>query len=87
MRRQIHNSHKINLSGTGAPEIGGFTSAEAVRLIQGIAGINLLGCDIVEVLPQYDHADITALLAASIAYEFVSLFALKKKNNALGGVG
>lgn len=66
--------------GTGTPEIGGFTSSEAVRLIQGLAGINLVGCDVVEVLPQYDHADITALLAASIAYEFVSLFALNKKS-------
>ncbi len=69
--------------GTGTPEIGGFTSAEAVRLIQGLAGINLVGCDVVEVLPQYDHADITALLAASIAYEFVSLFALNKKRQSV----
>ena len=69
--------------GTGTPEIGGFTSAEAVRLIQGLAGIRLAGCDVVEVLPQYDPADITALLAASIAYEFVSLFALWKKESRL----
>lgn len=66
--------------GTGTPEVGGFTSAESLELVRGLEGINWVGCDVVEVLPQYDPAQITALLAANIAYEFISLVALRKKN-------
>ena len=65
--------------GTGTPEVGGFTSAEAMRLIRGLAGLNIIGFDVVEVLPAYDPAQITALLAANIAYEYISLIALGKK--------
>lgn len=64
--------------GTGTPEIGGFTSAEAVDLIRGLKGLKFVGFDVVEVLPDYDVADITALLAANIIYEFLSLIALSK---------
>ena len=65
--------------GTGTPEVGGFTSGEAIELIQGLKGLNLIGCDVVEVLPDYDAAGITAILAANIIYEFLSLVALNKK--------
>lgn len=65
--------------GTGTPEVGGFTSAETLRLIRGLKGINMVGFDVVEVLPAYDPSQITALLAANIAYEFISLIALSKK--------
>lgn len=65
--------------GTGTPEVGGFTSSETLRLIRGLEGLNLVAFDLVEVLPQYDPSQITALLAANITYEFVSLVALKKK--------
>jgi agmatinase len=64
--------------GTGTPEVGGFTSSEALRLVRGLEGLNLVAFDLVEVLPQYDPSQITALLAANIAYEFISLIALKK---------
>lgn len=64
--------------GTGTPEIGGLTSAEAIDLIRGLQGLNFVGFDVVEVLPDYDVADITALLAANIVYEFLSLIALSK---------
>ena len=64
--------------GTGTPEVGGFTSSEALRLVRGLAGLNLIAFDLVEVLPQYDPSQITALLAANIAYEFISLIALRK---------
>ena len=67
--------------GTGTPEIGGFTSAEAVDLVRGLRGLNFVGFDIVEVLPDKDPAEITALLAANIVYEFLSLIALNKKSN------
>jgi agmatinase len=62
--------------GTGTPEIGGFTSREAQELVRGLSGIDIAGCDIVEVYPQYDSpAQITALLAATVAFEFLSLLA------------
>ncbi|MFC1802527.1 agmatinase, partial [Thermoproteota archaeon] len=65
--------------GTGTPEIGGFTSIEALRVVRGLKGLNLIGFDLVEVLPQYDPSQITALLASNIVYEFMSLIALSKK--------
>jgi agmatinase len=66
--------------GTGTPEIGGFTSREAQEFVRGLVGLDIVGCDIVEVLPPYDSAQITALLAANVAHEFLSLFALGRKN-------
>ncbi len=69
--------------GTGTPEVGGFTSAESIRLIRGLDGLYILGFDVVEVLPAYDPAQITALLAANIAYEYISLIALRKKKNQM----
>ena len=65
--------------GTGTPEIGGFTSREAQEFVRGLAGLDIVGCDVVEVLPPYDSAQITALLAANVAHEFLSLFALRRK--------
>ena len=65
--------------GTGTPEIGGFTSAEAVSLIRGLQGLHLIGADIVEVAPAFDPTGVTALLASNIAYEVLSLLALAKK--------
>jgi len=65
--------------GTGTPEVGGFTSSEALRMVRGLKGLDLIGFDLVEVLPQYDPSQITALLAANIVYEFISLIALRNK--------
>jgi len=65
--------------GTGTPEVGGFTSREALRVVRGLRDLDLVGFDLVEVLPQYDLSQITALLAANIVYEFISLIALRKK--------
>jgi len=66
--------------GTGTPEIGGFTSREAQEFVRGLAGFEIVGCDVVEVLPPYDPAQVTALLAANVAHEFLSVFALGRKN-------
>jgi agmatinase len=66
--------------GTGTPEIGGFTSREAQEFVRGLVGLDIVGCDVVEVLPPYDAAQITALLAANVAHEFLSLFAFGRKN-------
>jgi len=68
--------------GTGTPEVGGFTSSEAMDLVRGLKGLNFVGFDLVEVLPAYDPSEITALLASNIIYEFISLLALNKKQNA-----
>ena len=70
--------------GTGTPEVGGFTSSEALRVVRGLRGLDLVGFDLVEVLPQHDPSQITALLAANIVYEFISLIALRKKLAAEG---
>jgi agmatinase len=69
--------------GTGTPEVGGFTGAEALDLIRGLKGLDYVGFDVVEVLPDYDVAEITALLAANIVYEFLSLIALNKNSELL----
>jgi agmatinase len=66
--------------GTGTPEIGGFTSREAQEFVRGLLGLKLVGCDVVEVYPAYDPAQITALLAANVAHEFLSLVAARRKN-------
>ena len=60
---------------TGTPEAGGMTSRELLEIVRGFDGLNLVGADIVEVSPVYDHAEITGVAAANLAYEFVSLFA------------
>jgi agmatinase len=70
--------------GTGTPEVGGFTSSEALRVVRGLRGLDLVGFDLVEVLPQHDPSQITALLAANIVYEFISLIALRKKLESEG---
>lgn len=68
--------------GTGTPEVGGFTSAETLRLVRGLLGLDIVGFDMVEVLPGYDHpAHITSLLAANLVYEFISLISLALKNS------
>ena len=65
--------------GTGTPEIGGFSSHEALKLMLGICpGLNLVGMDLVEVLPESDHAAITSFAAAGIMHAFVSVLALNK---------
>lgn len=65
--------------GTGTPEVGGWTSGEAIEVIRGLQNLNYVGFDVVEVLPDCDRADLTALTAANIIYEFLSLIALNKK--------
>jgi len=64
--------------GTGTPEVGGLTSYEALQLIRGLRDLSLVGGDLVEVSPPYDHAGITAILAANLVFEFLSLLALRK---------
>ncbi len=65
--------------GTGTPEVGGFNGAQCLQLVRGLAGLNFIGFDVVEVMPAYDPAHITSLLAANIVYEFMALIALQKQ--------
>lgn len=60
--------------GTGTPVPGGLSTFQALDIIRGLAGINLVGMDVVEVAPAYDHAEITALAAAQIAIELLCLY-------------
>jgi agmatinase len=64
--------------GTGTPEIAGITSRELVGILRGLQGLNLVAGDIVEVAPAYDHAEITSLAAATIAFEMVNLIACRR---------
>jgi agmatinase len=64
--------------GTGTPEVGGLTSHEAQRLVRGLAGLSLVGGDVVEVAPVFDGpGQITALLAANVMFEFLCALATK----------
>ncbi len=58
-------------SGTGTPEIGGLTIIQAMEIIRGCRGMNLVGCDLVEVAPAYDLSGATALTAANLLYEML----------------
>ena len=63
--------------GTGTPEVGGLSTAEALACLRALAGIDLVGADVVEVSPPYDGpGQQTALAAANVAYELLSLRAL-----------
>jgi len=61
--------------GTGTPEAGGLTSRELLGILRGLAGCRLVGADVVEVAPAYDHAEITGMAASHTAYELLALFA------------
>ncbi|MBC7815425.1 MAG: agmatinase [Planctomycetaceae bacterium] len=65
--------------GTGTPEVGGFTSHQMLRLLRGLSGLNLVGADLVEVAPPYDPQQITAILAANLAFELLSLMANNRR--------
>jgi len=69
--------------GTGTPEVGGFTTYEAQKMLRGLAGLNFIGFDLVEVLPDRDNNQITALNAANIAFEFVCLLAVKRRMDSV----
>ncbi|MEX2372865.1 MAG: arginase family protein, partial [Dehalococcoidia bacterium] len=62
--------------GTGTPEAGGLSSREALAILRAMRGARIVGADIVEVSPSYDHAEITSIAAAHIGYEILSLMAL-----------
>ena len=61
--------------GTGTPEVGGLTTLEALRLLRGLRGLDLIGGDVVEVAPPFDQTGNTALVGASMMFEILCLLA------------
>ncbi len=72
--------------GTGTPVSGGLASWQALEFIRGLTPLNLVGMDVVEVSPPYDHAEITALAAATVAHDWLCVLAqqLGAKTNSIG---
>jgi agmatinase len=62
--------------GTGTPEAGGLTSRELLGVLRGLRGLPIVGADIVEVAPAYDHAELTGIAAAHVAYDLLGLLAV-----------
>jgi agmatinase len=70
--------------GTGTPEAGGPSSAQALEIVRGLRGIDFVGFDVVEVIPAYDAAEQTSLLAAHLGFEMISLVALRRLEKGRG---
>jgi len=64
--------------GTGTPVAGGLASWQGLEFIRGLEPLQLIGMDVVEVAPAYDHAEITAIAAASVAYDWLAVLAKQK---------
>ena len=62
--------------GTGTPEAGGLSSRELLEVLRGLDGLNVVGCDLVEVSPAYDHAELTGIAAAHVLYEMLTVLPL-----------
>ena len=71
--------------GTGTPEIGGFSTAEAQRMIRGLGGLDLVGGDVVEVAPPFDPSGNTALVGATLMFEILCVLtpAVHRRKNRL----
>jgi agmatinase len=65
--------------GTGTPVSGGLSSAQALMALAGLTDIDFVGGDVVEVSPPYDHADITAIAAATVAQHYLGLLAQRRR--------
>ncbi|HEY2686600.1 MAG TPA: agmatinase [Steroidobacteraceae bacterium] len=65
--------------GTGTPEVGGISMREAQALVRGLAGLNIIGGDVVEVAPEYDANTNTAQCGAQMLFEILSLIAVRRR--------
>jgi agmatinase len=65
--------------GTGTPEAGGLTSRELLNTLRALVGVDVVGADIVEVSPPYDHAELTGIAAAHVGYELLSVLAVNRQ--------
>ena len=59
--------------GTGTPEAGGLSSRELLTILRGLTPLNIVGADVVEVAPAYDHSEITTLAAATVIFDMITL--------------
>ncbi len=66
--------------GTGTPEVGGLTSAQVLELLRMLEGLEIVAFDIVEVSPPYDQSGITAMLAANVLFELISVISLRRRS-------
>jgi len=66
--------------GTGTPVCGGPSTQRAERILSGLTGLNIVGADVVEVSPPFDHAEITALAGATVATNIICLWAHRKQS-------
>lgn len=67
--------------GTGTPVAGGLTSREAMMILRQLGSLAIVGADVVEVAPAYDHADITSIAGATVIQHYLGLFAEKKQSS------
>ena len=65
--------------GTGTPVVGGMSTDKVLKILRGVKDLNIVGFDLVEVAPAYDHADITSLAGASIVLEFLYILGHQKQ--------
>lgn len=70
--------------GTGTPVSGGLSSREALMMLRRLGGLDLVGGDVVEVAPPYDHADITAIAGATVAMTYLGVLAARRRQGAPG---
>jgi agmatinase len=92
--KQVVKDHKAYLTfdidaldpayapGTGTPVPGGLTSNQALEIMRGLQGVNFIGMDVVEVAPDYDRSEITALIAAQLALEYLCIQAARRIHTA-----
>ncbi|KGY09805.1 agmatinase [Vibrio sinaloensis] len=66
--------------GTGTPVCGGLNSDKVLKILRGLAGVNIIGMDVVEVSPPYDQSDLTALAGATIALELMYAWAFNRES-------
>jgi agmatinase len=66
--------------GTGAPEVGGLYPREVLGILRRLAGLDFAGIDLVEVNPLFDAANMTSILAANLVFEFITLLAIRKRD-------
>jgi agmatinase len=66
--------------GTGTPEAGGLTSRELLAMLRELADLDVVGADIVEVAPAYDHAELTGIAASHVAYELLSVMSTSRRS-------
>lgn len=65
--------------GTGTPVVGGLSTSKVLRILEGIADLNIVGFDVVEVSPAYDHSEITSLAGATLALQFLHMRASRQQ--------